>query len=285
MKFSFLSYQFCRFPLETCFAQAARYGFDGVEVWGARPHAYAYDMDDHALAELRGWKQKYGVEVSMFTPEILAYPYSLVSRSEKERKETVAYLIQSAEVAAAIGTDKMQITAPHPGYGIDKALVWRQLVEGVGTLCQTAQRLGVRVLMESLSPSEGNLITTAADLQALIDQVGSPALGGMLDLVPPVVANEPFSEYFSVLGERMEYVHLCNSDGATELHTSLDDPNGVISMPALFAVLKACGYDGWCSVELLAPYFKDPELYLVQSARVLVDVCRELEIPTGLHIA
>ena len=285
MKFSFLSYQFCRFPLEYCFEMAQKHGFDGVEVWGARPHAYAYDMDRDAVGAVNGWKKRYGVEVSMFTPEILAYPYSLVSRSGKEFEETVAYLTRSVEVAAGIGARYMQITAPHPGYRIDRKAVWNQLVEGVGRLCDRAAGLGVDVLMESLTPSEGNLITTAGDLKALIDEVGSPALKGMLDLVPPVVANEPFSEYFWALGDRMAYVHLCNSDGATEYHSQLDDAGGVIPMEELFLLLKRQGYDGWCSLELLAPYFKDPELYLIQAARVLERICASLGITNNFSKA
>lgn len=72
------------------------------------------------IRQVIDWKKKYGIEISMFTPEILAYPYSLTSASLKERQETNEYLIKSVEVAAAIGTDKMQITAKHPGYGRDR---------------------------------------------------------------------------------------------------------------------------------------------------------------------
>ncbi|MCD7895821.1 MAG: TIM barrel protein [Planctomycetaceae bacterium] len=282
MKFSFLTYQFCRYPLEYCFDVARKYGFDGVEVWGARPHAYAYDMTPDAIREVNGWREQYGVEVSMFTPEILAYPYSLASRSRKEFLETVAYLIKSAEVAAAIGARYMQITAPHPGYRIDREAVWNQLADGVGQLCSRAEAVGVDVLMESLTPSEGNLITTAADLKRLIDHVGSPALKGMLDVVPPVIANEPFDEYFWALRDRMAYVHLCNSDGVSEYHAQLDATGGVIPLRELFILLKNRRYDGWCSMELLAPYFKDPELYLVESARSLAGICRDVGIEANL---
>ena len=73
MKFSFLTYQFARYPLEYCFYMAKEYGFNGVEVWGARPHAYAYDMDNTMIRQVIDWKKKYGIEISMFTPEILAY--------------------------------------------------------------------------------------------------------------------------------------------------------------------------------------------------------------------
>ena len=55
MKFSFLTYQFARYPLEYCFYMAKEYGFNGVEVWGARPHAYAYDMDNTMIRQVIDW--------------------------------------------------------------------------------------------------------------------------------------------------------------------------------------------------------------------------------------
>ena len=281
MKFSFLTYQFARYPLEYCFKMAKEYGFEGVEVWGARPHAYAYDMDAEAVQRVLEWKKTYGVEVSMFTPEILAYPYSLTSASEKERRETEDYLIRSVETAAAIGTDKMQITAKHPGYGRKREEVWDVLTEGVGKLCQRAEQLGVDIILESLSPSEGNTITNADDILALQKRVNSKALCTMIDVVPPFIANEPYSEYFDKLDGTMKYVHLCNSDGATEFHMQLDDPSGVLPLADFMRILKRNGYDGWCSTELLAPYFRDPELYLSQSMRCIDRICEEAGIVRG----
>lgn len=138
MKFSFLTYQFCRFGLEHSFKMAQEYGFEGVEVWGGRPHAYAHDMGREEIQAILGWKKQYGVEISMFTPEILAYPYSLTSSMEKERRETIEYLLKSVETAARLGTDKMQITAKHPGYGVKRETVWGYLEEGTSILCRRA---------------------------------------------------------------------------------------------------------------------------------------------------
>ena len=278
MKFSFLTYQFARYPLEYCFYMAKEYGFNGVEVWGARPHAYAYDMDNTMIRQVIDWKKKYGIEISMFTPEILAYPYSLTSASLKERQETNEYLIKSVEVAAAIGTDKMQITAKHPGYGRDREEVWDDKTEGIGKLCKRAEELGVDIILESLSPSEGNTITNADDIVKLQKRVGSKALCTMIDVVPPFIANEPYSEYFDKLNGTMKYVHICNSDGATEFHMQLDDPKGVLPLIDFFRILKRNKYDGWCSTELLAPYFRDPELYLSQSMRAIEYICKEAQI-------
>ena len=279
MKFSFLTYQFCRYPLEYSFKMAEIYGFEGVEIWGARPHGYAYDMDKQHIERINQWKKQYKVEVSMFTPEILAYPYSLTSPLEKERKETLDYLLKSIEVSASIGTNKMQITLPHPGYGRDKKGIWEGVVEGIIRLCNHGEKLGVDIVVEPLSPSEGgNIVTTVDDLLDLIEDVNSPMLKGMIDAVPPVIANEPFSEYFDKLEDKMAYIHLCNSDGVTEFHMQLDDPKGVVPIVDMFRVFKRYDYSGWCSLELLAPYFKDPELYLAQGAALINEICKTLNI-------
>lgn len=278
MKFAFLSYQFSRYSLEYCFQMAKEYGFQGVEVWGARPHAYAYDMDKQRIRQILDWKKEYGVEVSMFTPEILAYPYNLVSADAKEREETVAYLERSLEVARGIGTDKMQITIKHPGYERSRKEIWNVMEENLNRLCHKAEKEGVDIILESLSPSEGNVITCADDIVQIQERVQSKALCSMIDVVPPFIANEPYSEYFDKLGATMKYVHICNSDGKTEFHMQLNDSAGQIPLSDFFRILKRNKYDGWCSTELLAPYFRDPELYLSESMRAIKDICMKAGI-------
>ena len=53
------------------------------------------------------------------------------------------------------------------------------------------------------------------------------------------------------------------------------DANGIIPMKALFKVLERYHYDGWCSLEILGPYFRDPELYLAQFADDIEIICNE----------
>ena len=278
MKLSFLSYVFNRFPLEYCFQIAQAYGFEGVEIWGARPHGYAYDMDAEAIGDVLKWKKQYGQEISMYSPEILAYPYGFSSRLAKERQETLAYLFKGVETAAAIGTERMQVTVPHPGYMRDKEEVWTQTAAGLKALSKRAGELGVKVVLEQLTYSEGgNLLSTADDLVKMLREVNEPALVSMLDNVPTFVANEPFSECFAKLGDKIDYVHIGNSDAYSEVHLRLDEYDGQIPLADFFSVLKRVGYQGWVSMEMQAPYFKDPELYIAGTMRILSDIFRQVE--------
>ena len=74
MKLSFLTLQFKHYPLETSFLMARRYGFDGIELWGARPHAYPYDGDDALVRDILRWKREYGVEIPHVHPRTARLP-------------------------------------------------------------------------------------------------------------------------------------------------------------------------------------------------------------------
>ena len=140
----------------------------------------------------------------------------------------------------------------------------------------------LKVIIEHLSYSEGgDLLTTADDLVKVIRDVNRPALYSMIDVVPPFLANEPYAECLEKLGEKMDYLHLCNNDGVTEVHTPLDDPNGVLPLKDFFRVIKRYGYNGWASIELLAPYFREPEMYLAGSIKYLESILDEVGIARG----
>ena len=44
MKLSLSTFVYFRYPLIEAIRRTAHFGYDGVELWGGRPHAYADDM-------------------------------------------------------------------------------------------------------------------------------------------------------------------------------------------------------------------------------------------------
>ena len=210
-------------------------------------------------------------------------------KSHKAARVAAAVLVCSAGIFAASMTSQA-----NRSYFIDSVRYWvghdtkivvdndrtneKEYEDEQTAIDDIEEELGVDIILESLSPSEGNTITNADDIVKLQKRVGSKALCTMIDVVPPFIANEPYSEYFDKLNGTMKYVDICNSDGATEFHMQLDDPKGVLPLIDFFRILKINKYDGWCSTELLAPYFRDPELYLSQSMRAIEYICKEAQI-------
>ncbi len=43
-----------------------------------------------------------------------------------------------------------------------------------------------------------------------------------MDVVPPHITYEPYSSYFDKLGNKMNYIHICNNDGKKDVHLRLD---------------------------------------------------------------
>ena len=58
-------------------------------------------------------------------------------------------------------------------------------------ICQEAERLGIRVVLEALEDEESNLIRTATELREAIDQVGAKNLGAIVDTCPMAAAGGP----------------------------------------------------------------------------------------------
>ena len=58
-----------RYPLERAFSDAGRLGYDYIELWGGRPHAFAPDLRLGGVAEIRSMVEKYQMPVYVYTPE------------------------------------------------------------------------------------------------------------------------------------------------------------------------------------------------------------------------
>lgn len=268
MKFAFLSLLFKRYPLEYSFQTAKKYCFDGIEIWGGRPHAYPWDLEQ-VVPKIKEWKEKYQVQVPMYTPELLAYPYNLSSWDESERRDTIAYLKQAVDLCADIGCPEMLVSSDHPGYGISDEAAWEHLVEGLQEICLWAGEKNVLLRMEPLGPNTSPIVTRTSDLARLIRDVGSPHLKAMMDMVIPPLCAEPYSNYFDRLRDDFSYIHLCGCDGLYETHTQLIPGQEAVSFEDFFQILQSHNYDAWCSVELLDPYYRDPELYLAGAIRAI----------------
>ena len=267
MKFGCFSLDFRRFPLERAFQAAARYGFDGLELWGGRPHAHPFDVTAQRAAEIRSWKQAYGLEIPMYTPNAIGLPWNLCSADPAEWQDAQAYFRRAMEACAEMEIPRMLVVADHPGYDVRLRDARSRFYEHLQVLGRRAEELGVHLVIEALTPRESPVITSSDDLADALDAVGLSSVEAMLDVVPPHIVCEPLSAYFEKLAGRMHYIHLCNNDGRTDAHTRLDC--GELPVEDMLRVFHEHGYEDYVTVELYTENYQDPELVLANAARLL----------------
>lgn len=276
MKFGIMSLDFKRLSLEETFRLAKQYGFDGVEIFGSRCHLDTNSFSEDMGKEIRDYQNRFGIEVPMYTPNALNLPYCICSPSEQERDDGVAYYKKSIDVAVSIGCSRILVVADHPGYFTPRRQIWDYLVDSMKKICAHAHGKNIQVTIEPLTPMESPVVSTVDDCVELINDVGDDCLYAMMDIVPPTVVKEPISKYFNMLGDRLNYIHICNTDGVTDAHLRLD--GGILPIADVLNVFSNHGWEGYVTTELYSENYYDPELMLSNTARTLNGIRTELGI-------
>lgn len=276
MKFGIMSLDFKRLTIEETFRLAKVYGFDGVEIFGSRCHLHPDDYTVDVARNIIGLQKKYDLQIPMYTPLALNLPICICSPFENERKDGVEYYKKAVKIAADIGCERLLVVADHPGYFTHGNIIWDNLVESMKEICEAAHGTNVQVTIEPLTPMESPVVSTVDHCVQLLQDVSDEHLYAMMDIVPPTIVKEPISKYFSMLGDRLNYVHICNNDGITDAHLRLE--NGVIPVPDVLNVLNKHGYEGYVTTELYSELYYDPELMLSNTARCLKNYLNELDI-------
>lgn len=275
MKLGMFTSGYQRNPLAHCFIDAKRFGYDYIELWGGRPHAFAPDLKAGDIDELKRLIDQYEMPVLGFTPEHNGYPYNFMIGSEAQRRDAVDYLKLSLDMAREMGADYMLVSPAHAGYEASYEEIWDRMLRTLRELTAHAETVGVKLVVETLTPFESNAFKNANDLQELFKRIDSPYIVGMVDIVPPFVQQESIMAYFSKLGQKLYHMHIIDGEMATDSHIMPGD--GAIPIQEMLCELKEIGYDGTATIELVLGYINEPRMY----ARRAINRVREMMAIAG----
>ena len=265
-----------RNPLEHCFMDAKEYGYDYIELWGGRPHAYAPDLKAGDINEVRRLIEKYEMPVLGYTPEHNAYPYNYMIGSEAQRRDAIDYLKLSLEMAKEMGAEFVLTSPANGGYLATYDQLWSRLEKNIQELGDYAAKLEIKLVVEALTPYESNFFTRANDLVELFRRVDNPYVVGMCDIVPPFVQHESIMAYFDKLGNKMDHMHIIDGENRSDTH--LIPGEGNIPIKEMLYEMKRIGYDKTATLELVTNYINEPRFY----AKRAIDNMRELMAEAGI---
>lgn len=265
-----------RNPLEHCFMDAKEYGYDYIELWGGRPHAYAPDLKAGDINEVRRLIEKYEMPVLGYTPEHNAYPYNYMIGSEAQRRDAIDYLKLSLEMAKEMGAEFVLTSPANGGYLATYDQLWSRLEKNIQELGDYAAKLEIKLVVEALTPYESNFFARANDLVELFRRVDNPYVVGMCDIVPPFVQHESIMAYFDKLGNKMDHMHIIDGENGSDTH--LIPGEGNIPIKEMLYEMKRIGYDKTATLELVTNYINEPRFY----AKRAIDNMRELMAEAGI---
>jgi sugar phosphate isomerase/epimerase len=250
-RFSLSTYSYWHFtptpyPVEKVIDEAARIGFDGVEVL----HRQMTDESPAYLNDLKRRALLAGLDLTMFSIH-----QDFVSPWRDERDAAIRHTLYGIELAVKMGIPAVRINSgrwrtirmfddlmkakgdepPIPGYAERDAIEW--CIDSMRKCIPAAEKAGVMLMLEN----HWGITTRTENLLKIVDGVNSPWLGINLDIGNFAV--DPYPE-IEKLARRAAVVHFKTYFGGGVYYT-LD-----LDYRRIAGILQKAGYRGYVSLEM-----------------------------------
>ena len=276
MKISFFTNSLHRWPIEKSFEVAHKFGYDGIEIWGGRPHSYAPDMRPEDIEKINRLSEKYNLPIVSFEPDMAC----LLWRDKRWIDESMEYFRQCIDLCKAIHCPYMVMAALQCSYEYSTDEDWAQFIKYMKELAAYSESIdGVTMILETVTPWEGNILIRSDDVVRALKEINSPKVKAMLDLAAPLTVGEPSSNYFERLGKDLVHVHLVDCKKDVEDHLILGD--GELPVEEVLSMLDSYGYNGYCSVELFDEYRTEPILFNQRAIRAIRQALENVGLKQG----
>lgn len=260
-------------PLEQVATAVRTYGYEGVELRLLDGEIIPPDLDPTARARIR--QALAGIPIVVLGTSCR---FNAPSRAERQASEETAR--QYLALARDLGAPAIRVFGGQPPAGVDLATVAGWVAESLARLAPEAERLGVRVLLET-----HDAFSAGETVGRVLRQVDSPWVGALWDIRHPFRTGEPIAATLAALEGFIHHVHVGDGrrrpDGGWET-TLLGE--GEVPVREMLHALASRGYQGYLSVEWEKkwhPEIPEPEVALPQHARVLRAYLQEITPPAG----
>lgn len=266
--FAAMTVSYVQYSLDYTLDSLAEIGLKKVDFWGGIPHYYRFDYTDaereNYLKEIKKKAQDRGVEIVVYTPETLNYPYAITGPDLKTVNRTIDYFRQCMDDALILGTDRLFINT---GTGLRDLPIEESMatcISSIRKICDEAETKGITMLLEQLQPYESNICTDIKAIRQIVDNVKSPALKLCVDLTAMDVAGENLEMYYDTFGKEMiGLIHF--SDSHHEVCGS-----GSLPLREYIKTLEKHDYDSVIDLEINdAIYWEDPHTPHLESVNYL----------------
>lgn len=273
IRLSASTFVYYRYSLDDAILRTASFGYEGVELWGGRPHAYCEDMSGARIAGLRRLMADLNISVSNFIPAQFRYPVNIAAPDDDMRRASVDYMKRSIDAATGLGSPSVSVCPGYGLYGQGRDAAWDAMLESMRALSEHAAGMPLSLFLEPGNRHETDLVITLDDGVRAIRELGRP-MGLCVDTGHCFVNGEALSDVVSKISGIPCHYHIDDNNGVTDDHMIPGD--GKMHYDVFLRALKASGYTGFLAVELGFQYTADPDAAVRRSAVFLRKALEEL---------
>jgi hexulose-6-phosphate isomerase len=231
-------------PWLELFDEAARLGFDGVELGVGGDYQNNLLWTEEGRQQLRDRSEQSGIPIASVCLHSY-WQWSLADEDPKNRSVGQEIAVAYAGICRELGVDAvlMPVTGPTD---IPDEVGAERWIESVKQIAGEIEKSGVRFGLENVGRAYGN---SAETLTHMVDSIGSPAIGVYYDPGNAKSAGHDPAQEVHQLGERIVRCHVKDPGGKILGEGSVD-------LPAFIGALVAIGYDSYLTLE--TPTHDDP---------------------------
>lgn len=264
-QFGVMSVQYVHYSLKYYLDSMYQCGIRHMDFWGGIPHYCRLDYKNQSeankkLDEIKKMLDERQMDVAVYTPETLAYPYSFSAPEKEVRERTIEYFDMAMDDALYLGTDKVFLNSGCGLLDCPREESFSRLIDTYKQIAAIAESKGIKLVLEQLQPYESNLVINLQDIQRVLKEVDSDALYVCVDVVAMAVAGENLEEYFESLGkDRIQLIHFADT-----CHYILGD--GELPLKRYIETLEKYDYNGIIDLEINdSIYWDDPHASVLKS--------------------
>ncbi len=247
MRFAICNETFQEWPFDRAFEFARECGYTGIEIAPFTIHKDAFQISADKRREVRQQAEQAGLEV-IGLHWLLAFTegYYLTSPDAATRQRTSQYLCELARLCRDLGGELLVLGSPQqrnllPGVSHDQGLEYAaEVIKGA---VEELEQCNVKLLVEPLSPQEGDFLLTAEAGIELVERVNSANCRLHLDVKAMSSESKPIPEIIRSAAGYFEHFH---ANDANRRGPGMGDTDFV----PILAALNDVDYEGWISVEV-----------------------------------
>ena len=247
MKLGVCNEMFENVPWEKVCEIIAAYGFDGVEIAPFTFATYVTEIGAEKRREIRRTAERAGLEVIGLHWLLAKTEGMHVTHPDPAvRARTAEYLVSLVQFCADVGGRVLVFGSPKQRdllEGVD----FEQGIEFAAAVFERAlaeaERAGVVIAFEPLSPAETNFGNNTADGARLVERVGHPNFRLHLDAKAMASDKRPMDELVRSYYGLLEHVHVNDVN-------LLGPGMGELDLRPLVDALTSLGYDKFASIEV-----------------------------------